>query len=111
MTTRVAWGQTLRCEKTWKNIGDTGGYKDVIVAYGHGLDPAQFTCDYYNLEHDQYAGPGQQVTTIIDSGIVAGVTPGIRDALVGVGEYDETTKLFHWEVWEAVPDAIEIVPA
>ncbi len=101
---RVLQGGTIRCHKQWRNAGNEGGHKDVMVEY-----LKQGAVEFSAMQLHEYCGADQEVTTVLDSIVPADASLGFRDVVVGVGTYDPGTGLFDLEVGEVVENAIVIM--
>ena len=107
---QVAPGGIIRANKTWKNIG-AAGYRDILAIYGTGLTLEAFVMEFGAIATGQYCAAGAQVTTPVDCTVPVGASPGLRNALVGVGKYDPSTSVITLDDYDIVVDAIDVTVA
>lgn len=109
MAVEVSRGSIIQAVKTWKNVGDTGGARDVMVAYGVGTTLESFVSEFGTYVGSQHCNPGSEAVAYLNLLVPAGAALGLRNALVGVGSYDPGNDTGDFDVHEIVPDAIEVV--
>jgi len=106
----VAQGGTIRCNKRWKNVGADGN-RDLIAMYGTGLTLETFVLEFGRVALGQYCAAGAEVTTPVDCTVPEDATPGLRNALVGVGKSEPDTPVITIDDYEIVVNAINVVTA
>ena len=105
----VAPGAIIRANKTWKNVG-AGGTRDIMAAYGTGETLETFVMEFGGIVSANCAAGGQ-VTTPVDCQVPAAAALGLRNALIGVGQYDGTTQIMTLDDYDITVDAINVTGA
>ena len=109
MAVDVSRGSIIRATKTWKNVGDVGGARDVLVGYGTGATPETFVIEFSSYVSQQHCPAGGQVVAYPSVLVPTGAGLGLRNAIAGIGSISPPHGIAVFDDVEIVADAINIV--